>query len=300
MQTATHQPLHSAGGISQRETQHRLGPNPLTSLFAGAVAGGVEATATYPFEFAKTRAQLLAKTALSNPIRLLAGTITTEGVGAIYTGCSTLVAGTALKAGVRFLAFDTIKAQLVDENGHLSASRGILAGMAAGATESVLAVTPTERIKTALIDDARGARRFHNGPHAVALLVKEQGITAMYRGLASTTLKQSATSAVRMGSYNWLKTEYTKRMGHGPKSSLETFGLGALAGVVTVYATQPLDTVKTQSQSSQGRTLLVAIQTTLASGGIRAFWAGSTMRLGRLVFSGGIVFSIYEAVIAMF
>lgn len=39
---------------------------------------------------------------------------------------------------------------LVDDNGSLSASRGILAGMIAGAVESVVAVTPTERIKTAL------------------------------------------------------------------------------------------------------------------------------------------------------
>lgn len=268
-------------------------------MFAGAIAGGVEATATYPFEFAKTRTQLLIKEAPSNPIRLLAKTVASEGESAIYTGCGTLIAGTALKAGVRFLAFDSIKTLLVDENGRLSALRGVLAGMAAGATESAFAVTPTERVKTALIDDARGARRFRNGPHAVAVLVKEQGITALYRGLVSTTLKQSATSGVRMGSYNWLKRDYTARVGRAPNSSLETFSLGALAGVVTVYATQPFDTIKTQAQSSQGRTFVAAIQSTLRSGGVRAFWAGSTMRLGRLVFSGGIVFSIYEKVVAI-
>lgn len=39
---------------------------------------------------------------------------------------------------------------LADSNGKLSPGRGILAGMVAGAVESVVAVTPTERIKTAL------------------------------------------------------------------------------------------------------------------------------------------------------
>lgn len=58
--------------------------------------------------------------------------------------------GTACKAGVRFLSFDAIKNQLVDSNGRLSPERGILAGMIAGAIESVAVVTPTERIKTAL------------------------------------------------------------------------------------------------------------------------------------------------------
>lgn len=39
---------------------------------------------------------------------------------------------------------------LADSNGKLSPGRGILTGMVAGAVESVVAVTPTERIKTAL------------------------------------------------------------------------------------------------------------------------------------------------------
>ena len=58
--------------------------------------------------------------------------------------------GTTAKAAVRFVSYDTIKNLLSDERGSLSPARGILAGVVAGATESVLAVTPTERIKTAL------------------------------------------------------------------------------------------------------------------------------------------------------
>lgn len=298
--TATNTVLVPKRAAQPVKQETKAGVGPWASLCAGAIAGGVEATATYPFEFAKTRTQLRSGSGSRNPFRLLSDVVRSEGASAIYKGCSTLVAGTALKAGVRFLAFDSIKALLVDERGHLSASRGILAGMAAGATESLLAVTPTERIKTALIDDAKGAKRFRNGSHAVSLLVREQGITALYRGLLSTTMKQSATSAVRMGSYNWLKTEYTRNIGHAPSSSAETFALGAIAGLVTVYMTQPLDTIKTRAQCSQGQTLWLAIRTTLEDGGVKAFWAGSTMRLGRLVFSGGIVFSIYESVIGLF
>lgn len=51
---------------------------------------------------------------------------------------------------MRFLSFDAIKNQLVDEKGKLSPARGILAGMVAGAVESATVVTPTERLKTAL------------------------------------------------------------------------------------------------------------------------------------------------------
>jgi hypothetical protein len=58
--------------------------------------------------------------------------------------------GTTAKAAVRFVSYDTIRNSLKDDNGILSPGRGMLAGMFAGAVESVLAVTPTERIKTAL------------------------------------------------------------------------------------------------------------------------------------------------------
>ena len=60
------------------------------------------------------------------------------------------VKGTAAKAGVRFLVFDSVKSALSDQLGESPALRGIIAGMLAGAAESVTAVTPTERIKTAL------------------------------------------------------------------------------------------------------------------------------------------------------
>lgn len=38
----------------------------------------------------------------------------------------------------------------MDDRGRLSPARGILAGRIAGAVESTVAVTPTERVKTAL------------------------------------------------------------------------------------------------------------------------------------------------------
>jgi solute carrier family 25 (mitochondrial citrate transporter), member 1 len=50
------------------------------------------------------------------------------------------------------MAFDAIKNSLSDESGHLTFAQSMFAGMMAGATESVVAVTPTERLKTAMYD----------------------------------------------------------------------------------------------------------------------------------------------------
>ena len=48
------------------------------------------------------------------------------------------------------MAFDSYKALLQDENGQISGPRTVVAGFGAGITESLLAVTPFESIKTSL------------------------------------------------------------------------------------------------------------------------------------------------------
>lgn len=95
-----------------------------------------------------------------------------------------------------------------------------------------------------------------------------------------------------MGSYNALKelcNAYQIR-----KNPATTFATGALAGIVTVYATQPLDTVKTRAQTAAGASPQQAFVSVWRDSGVPGFWKGSTMRLGRLIFSGGIIFTVYE------
>ena len=221
-----------------------------------------------------------------------------EGARALYKGCSSLVIGSIAKDGVRFLSFDTIKNAFADpETGALTPMRNMLAGMSSGIVASIFAVTPTERIKTALIDDARHEKRFKSPVHAVRLIFKESGILGIYRGFAGNTLKQASATAFRMGTYNILK-EF-ERARDIEQSTSVNFANGAVAGVITTYATMPFDTIKTRSQSAKGASTVKAFKSIVADGGIKGFWRGTTMRLGRTVFSGGILFTVYERVAAV-
>ncbi|KAJ4300841.1 CtIP- endonuclease [Kalmusia sp. IMI 367209] len=265
-------------------------------LSSAAIAGAIEATATYPFEFAKTRVQLhTAPSGRRNPFSVIANVARTEGLRSIYVGSSCLIFGTAFKAGVRLFAFDRLRNQLADENGALSPTRALLAAVLAGTAESVIAVTPTERIKTALIEDAKNTTKLYRTEfQAFRLVLRNHGISGLYHGLVSTTLKQASTSAVKMSCYNVLK-EVARRNGLQESSTL-TFGMGALAGTVTVYVTQPFDMIKTRAQSAYGASHREACRSILSDSGLRGFWSGSTSRLGRLVFSTGIVYTVYEKV----
>ena len=256
----------------------------------------VEAFATYPFEFAKTRVQLREQKGVPtprNPFLVVAGVYKNEGLSALYKGCSALVIGSVGKDGVRFLSFDTIKEKFKDpETGTLTPLRNMGAGMASGVVASITAVTPTERMKTALIDDARNEKRYKSNVHAIKTVIAEDGVLGLYRGFAGTTLKQAGATAFRMGTYNILKDyERTRNI---PQTTLTNFANGSVAGIVTTFATQPFDTIKTRSQSSRGATTVEAFQSVIADYGVRGFWKGTTMRLGRTVFSGGILFTTYE------
>lgn len=228
-----------------------------------------------------------------NPFLVVAQVYRNEGLKALYKGCGALVVGSIAKDGVRFLSFDTIKESFKDpETGTLTPLRSLAAGMLSGVAASILAVTPTERIKTALIDDARNEKRFRNAPHAVATIWREHGLLGLYRGFAGTTLKQAGATAFRMGTYNILK-DYEKKHNIA-QTTVTNFANGSVAGIVTTLTTQPFDTIKTRCQSSAGASTIEAVRSITGDYGIRGFWRGTTMRLGRTVFSGGILFTSYE------
>ncbi|TID22422.1 hypothetical protein E6O75_ATG11216 [Venturia nashicola] len=264
---------------------------PIVSLIAGGTAGGIEATLTYPFEYAKTRVQLRGEHAPKNPFAVV-GKLRSESC----TGRAGM--GFMAKDAIRFMSFDAVKEAFKDPaTGTLSPLRNILAGMASGVVASTLAVTPTERLKTALIDDARTEKRFKSAWHATKILVKEKGFIALYRGYITTTAKQMGTTSVRLGSYNIMK-DYGK-LHNWPESSFVDFGKGMVAGTVTTYVTQPIDVVKTRAQSVKGAGVVEATMSVWQDYGIKGFWRGTVMRLGRTVMAGGILFTSYEQIVTL-
>ncbi|KAJ3746967.1 mitochondrial tricarboxylate transporter [Lentinula raphanica] len=276
---------------------------PLHSLIAGTTAGAVEAFITYPTEFVKTRSQFQGKKLA--PLEIVRETLKTKGVTGLYSGCNALVLGNAVKAGVRFLSYDHFKSLLADAEGKVSAPRSLVAGLGAGMMEAIFAVTPSETIKTKLIDDANRPNPQYRGlVHGTATIIRQEGLAGIYRGLFPVMMRQGANSAVRFTTYSTLKqfVQGTARPGQTLPSTI-TFGIGAIAGLVTVYTTMPLDVIKTRMQSlsarSQYRNSFHCAYRIFTEEGVRRFWTGTTPRLARLVMSGGIVFTVYENVMSV-
>ncbi|RKL45629.1 hypothetical protein BFJ72_g3174 [Fusarium proliferatum] len=152
------------------------------------------------------------------------------------------------------------------------------------------------------IEDRRLEKpRIQNSIHAISIIAREHGLRGFFQGFWPTTARQSAGSAIRLGSYTFLKqvvqsrTPQNKRIG-----TVDTFIIGSLAGLITVYLTQPLDTIKTRMQGLQARTRyrnsFTCAKNILEQEGVLALWRGAVARSTRLVMSGGIVFMVYEKV----
>jgi solute carrier family 25 citrate transporter 1 len=138
-----------------------------------------------------------------------------------------------------FVAFDSIKHALADENGKLTSTSTIVAGFGAGVAESALAVTPFESIKTQLIDDKKRAQpRMRGFLHGSAVIAREKGLRGFFQGFVPTTARQAANSAVRFTSYNTIKRYAEDGLKPGEKlGSLTHFGMGGIAGIITVSVT---------------------------------------------------------------
>ena len=124
-------------------------------------------------------------------------------------------------------------------------------------------------------------------------------------------MRQGANSAVRFTTYTTLKQMVQSQGRPGqPISSATTFGIGAIAGLVTVYTTMPLECVphppsslsyvlmranccsviKTRMQSlgarGEYRSSFHCAYRIFTEEGVRRFWTGTTPRLARLIVRG--------------
>ena len=180
----------------------------------------------------------------------------------------------------------------------MSPARNVLAGLGAGVVEAVVAVTPTEAIKTKLIADQNLPNpRYRGLIHGTSTMVREGGIAAIYAGLLPTICKQAGNQAARFTSYEAMKGQYIRRYGDDAWSGWTATACGMLAGGMSVFVTMPFDVVKTQMQgldSGRYTSTLDCVRRVWREDGLLAFWRGTTPRLGRVSCSGGITFAAYE------
>lgn len=75
--------------------------------------------------------------------------------------------------------------------------------------------------------------------HGSSVIFRERGVRGFFQGFVPTTARQAANSATRFGSYTTIKQFAQGYVAPGEKlGTASTFGIGGLAGLITVYISQ--------------------------------------------------------------
>jgi len=272
----------------------------VNSVAKGFLTGTIEAIICYPTELVKTTLQLQSKV---NPqykgmVDCASQVVAKNGFMGLYSGSLPLILGSSFKQSARWGAYTTVSDRLKDDKGKLSVQANMFAGVCAGASEAVLAVTPMETIKTRVADAQRKGQGAYSGSlDATMKILKAEGPLGIYRGVVPTILKQSTNQMVRFPFQSFFMDLLVGDDVQKRKNPMINGLAGALAGGASVLVTMPQDTVKTRMQGEDAKKLytgtLDCFMKIFRQEGPAFFFAGTVPRLVRVSLDVGITFTIY-------
>jgi solute carrier family 25 (mitochondrial citrate transporter), member 1 len=276
--------------------------NPVVAASSGAIAGGIELTLLWPFEYCKTILQLRRneqhlvkahKYIYNNAMRQ----IENFGPLGLYRGYIPVLSCAIPKAAVRFGSYHLYQSVIIkfikDTEDPLV---GFYSGFLAGATEAILVVVPQETLKTKMIELNLG---FRGGlKHAM----KNGGIASLYDGFVPTVMKQSTNQAIHFSVYGLYRNLITTNNNQSAFTTIDALYGGLLAGTCSVCTNNPIDVVKTRMQSFSAHeysSTSDCFKKILTNEGPSAFYKGLFSRLLRVVPGQGIMFVTYETFVKL-
>ncbi|KAG8967532.1 hypothetical protein FRC03_009785 [Tulasnella sp. 419] len=286
-----------------------------THITAGGIAGMAEALACQPLDTIKVRMQL-SKSGL-RPGTKPRGFIATgvqivqrETPLALYKGLGAVLSGIVPKMAIRFASFETYKSSLADKStGKTRTGMVFIAGLGAGITEAVMVVTPMEVVKIRLqaqqhsLADPLEIPRYRNAAHAVYTIIREEGFSALYRGVSLTALRQATNQGANFTAYQEIKKFALRTQELTELPSYQHMIIGLISGAMGPFSNAPIDTIKTRLQKATavpGESALSRITKIAAEmwrqEGFRSFYKGITPRVLRVAPGQAIVFAVYERV----
>ena len=276
-------------------------------LIAGGIAGISDALVCHPLDTIKTRIQLSSRSI--TPFSACKNIVKQEGVWALYKGLTAVALGIGPKLSMRFFSFEIYKQQL---NAQDNAYKIFAAGLMSGVTEAVCIVTPIDVCKIRIqsqfssLAEPNKALKYKNVFQTAGTIVKEEGVSALYKGIVPTILRQSINQGVNFTAYHFLKKSVMEYTNREKLSSWQHLILGGISGGMGPIANCPIDVIKTRLQ----RQVLVSgtkpkyigiiqgIGLIQKEEGTMALWKGLGPRLMRIVPGQAITFMVYERVLS--
>ncbi|XP_010432726.1 PREDICTED: adenine nucleotide transporter BT1, chloroplastic/mitochondrial-like [Camelina sativa] len=270
----------------------------LRRLLSGAVAGAVSRTVVAPLETIRTH--LMVGSGGNSSSEVFGEIMKHEGWTGLFRGNLVNVIRVAPARAVELFVFETVNKKLSPEHGEESKipiPASLLAGACAGVSQTLLTY-PLELVKTRLTIQ-RGV--YKGILDAFVKIIREEGPTELYRGLAPSLIGVVPYAATNYFAYDSLRKAYRSFSKQEKIGNVETLLIGSLAGALSSTATFPLEVARKHMQvgAVSGRVvyknMLHALLTILEREGILGWYKGLGPSCLKLVPAAGISFMCYEA-----
>ncbi|EDO16882.1 hypothetical protein Kpol_1024p36 [Vanderwaltozyma polyspora DSM 70294] len=338
-------PLEADNGKGKIE-KHTV--KPWVHFVAGGIGGMAGAVVTCPFDLVKTRLQSdvyrsvyksnVTTTATTNGLKVLQLTKNAavhfketfgiignvyrqEGFRSLFKGLGPNLVGVIPARSINFFTYGTTKdiySRVFNNNQEAPWIHLMAAATAGWATAT--ATNPIWLIKTRLqLDKAGTTRKYKNSYDCLKSVVRNEGVTALYKGLSASYLGSIE------GILQWLLYEQMKHMIHmrsverfgnlneGQKSTQDKIkewcqrsGSAGLAKFVASILTYPHEVVRTrlrQTPTENGKLkysgLIQTFRVILKEEGFASMYSGLTPHLMRTVPNSIIMFGTWELVIKL-
>lgn len=240
-----------------------------------------------------------------------------EGIGALWSGLGPTLVSALPSTIVYFVAYDQFKVRYMEMyKRHFGAAKKgkvsqnnlpLMVPMLSGITARVCAVTfvsPIELVRTKMQSQRLSYSQMMRFVRNVIAL---QGITALWRGLPPTILRDVPFSGIYWPFYEYIKMSFSKN------SEQPSFGFnfvaGVLAGSIAALVTCPFDVIKTHQQIEFGERVIFTdspakeldkqstysrLVSIYRSYGLRGLFAGYGPRLFKVAPACAIMISTFE------
>ncbi|MCL7027906.1 hypothetical protein MKW94_017303 [Papaver nudicaule] len=290
---------------------------------AGAVAGFTTVASLHPLDVVRTRFQVndgrVTHIPLyKNTVNALLTIGRTEGMKGLYAGFHPAVLGSTVSWGLYFFFYNRAK-QRYSKGGTEKLSAGYHLVSAAEAGGLVCLFTnPIWLVKTRLqlqtpLHQTRPYSGFYD---ALRTILREEGVSALYKGMGPGLLLQVSHGAIQFTVYEELRKLLLGFKGKGGKAntpddkllnSVDYGLLGASSKVSAMLLTYPYQVIRARIQQRPGNDGIPkymsswhVVKDTVRFEGFPGFYKGITSNLLKNVPAASITFVVYENVLNIF
>lgn len=272
-------------------------------LVAGTMGGVAQVLVGQPFDTVKVRLQLAPEGTYNGAMDVIKKLLSTEGPAGFYKGTLTPLIGVGACVSVQFSVNEGMKRHY---NTALGGKPLLLAqyfncGAAAGFANGFL-TGPIEHIRIRLQTQTGAVKQFNGPVDCAKKLFQAGGISAIYKGLGPTLVRESAGLGIYFATYEALINRQSVKREDIPAWKLCTFG--GLLGYALWIAIYPIDVIKSKMQTDsitlpKYSNSFAVVRDLMRTRGIAGFYKGFVPTILRAAPANGATFAVFELFIRM-